>query len=153
VLKAAGIKALRVPYKGGAQLMPDLISGQVHLNFGPILSGLQHVKAGKLKMLATALPQRSALLPDVPTFAELGIPVGNLPTWNGVFAPPGTPRELREALAVAIAHALNDPAVRGMLEANGATVLGSTPAQLAAATDAATLTWKAFVREHDIPQE
>jgi tripartite-type tricarboxylate transporter receptor subunit TctC len=153
VLKAAGIKAMRVPYKGGAQLMPDLISGQVQINFGPILSGLQHVKAGKLKMLATALPQRSALLPDVPTFAELGIPAGILPTWNAVFAPAGTPREIREAIALAIAHALKDPAVRGLLEANGAETVGSTPAQLAAATDAATLAWKAFVRDHDIPQE
>jgi tripartite-type tricarboxylate transporter receptor subunit TctC len=153
VLKAAGIKAMRVPYKGGAQLMPDLIGGQVQINFGPILSGLQHVKAGKLKMLATALPQRSALLPDVPTFTELGIPAGILPTWNAVFAPAGTPREIREAIAIAIAHALKDPAVRGLLEANGAETVGSTPAQLAAATDTATLAWKAFVRDHDIPQE
>jgi tripartite-type tricarboxylate transporter receptor subunit TctC len=114
---------------------------------------LQHVKAGKLKMLATALPQRSALLPDVPTFTELGIPAGILPTWNAVFAPAGTPREIREAIALAIAHALKDPAVRGLLEANGAETVGSTPAQLAAATDAATLAWKAFVRDHDIPQE
>ena len=72
-LSAVGVKAERVPYKGGVQIMPDLISGQVHLNFGPIVGGLQHVRAGKLKMLATALPQRSAVLPDVPTFAELGL--------------------------------------------------------------------------------
>ena len=71
VLGSSGVKALRVPYKGGAQVMPDLVSGQVQLNFGPISSGLQHVRAGKLKVLATALPQRSAILPDVPTFADL----------------------------------------------------------------------------------
>jgi tripartite-type tricarboxylate transporter receptor subunit TctC len=153
VLKAAGIKAQRVPYKGGAQLMPDLIGGQVQLNFGPILSGLQHVKAGKLKMLATALPQRSALLPDVPTLAELGIPAGTLPTWNALLAPPGTPRDVAEKLASAIAQSLRDPAVRGPLEANGADPIGSTPQQLADAVAAATSAWLAFVRDYSIPQE
>lgn len=153
VLKAAGVKAQRVPYKGGAQLMPDLIGGQVQVNFGPILSGLQHVKAGKLKMLATALPQRSALLPDVPTLSELGIPAGNLPTWNALFAPPGTPRDVAEKLASAVAQSLRDPAVRGPLEANGADPIGSTPQQLADAVAAATSAWRAFVRDYSIPQE
>ena len=153
VLKAAGVRAQNVPYKGGAQLMPDLIAGQVQVNFGPIVSGLQHVKAGKLKMLATALPQRSKLLPDVPTLSELGIPQGNLPTWNAVYAPAGTPREVTERISAAIASALKDLAVRGFLEGSGAEALGSTPAQLAAATDAATAAWKAFVREHDIAQD
>ena len=153
VLKAVGVKALRVPYKGGAQLMPDLISGQVQLNFGPIPSGLQYVKAGKLRMLATALSQRSPLLPDVPTFAELGIPPGNQPTWNAVLAPAGTPRDITEQLATAITRSLQDPALRATLQANGAEPLGSTPQQLAAAVEAATQAWKAFVREHDIAQE
>lgn len=153
VLRSAGIKALRVPYKGGVQLMPDLIGGQLQLNFGPILSGLQHVKAGKLKMLATALPQRSALLPDVPTFAELGIPAGVLPTWNALFAPPGTPREVADKVAAAVAQALREPAVRGPLEANAAEPIGSTPQQLADAVEAATSAWRNFVRDNNIPQE
>ncbi len=153
VFKATNMKALRVPYKGGAQLMPDLMSGQVQLNFGPILSGLQHVKAGKLKMLATAQPQRSPVLPDVPTLAELGIPAGNLPTWNAIFAPAGTPADVIERISSAIAQALKTPAVRGPLEQAGADALGSTPAQLAAEVDAATAAWKDFVREHEIAQE
>jgi tripartite-type tricarboxylate transporter receptor subunit TctC len=153
VLGAVGVKAERVPYKGGAQLMPDLISGQVQLNFGPIIGGLQHVKAGKLKLLATALPQRSALLPDVPTFSELGVPPGGMPTWNAVFAPPGTPREITEKIAAAIAVALRDPAVAGTLSQNGVEPLGSGPQQLAEAVASATAVWKAFVRDHNIPQE
>ena len=153
VLSASGIKAQRVPYKGGAQLMPDLIGGLVQLNFGPILSGLQHVKAGKLKILATALPRRSAILPDVPTFAELGIPAGNLPTWNALFAPVGTPREVTDKLAAAIATVLREPAVRETLDANGAEPLGSTPQQLADAVSAAHGAWKNFVVDHDVAQE
>ncbi len=153
VLKAAGVKAVRVPYKGGAQLMPDLIGGQVQLNFGPILSGLQHVKAGKLKMLATLQPQRSALLPDVPTITELGLPPSTLPFWNAVFAPANTPRDVIDKASAAIAQALRGPAVRTALEQQGAEPLGSTPQQLAEAVDAATSAWKAFVREYDIAPE
>ncbi len=153
VLDAVGVKAERVPYKGGAQLMPDLISGQVQLNFGPIISGLQHVRAGKLKLLATALPQRSALLPDVPTFTELGVPPGGLPSWNAIFAPSGTPLGITEKIAAAVAAAVRDPAVAGPLAQSGVEPLGSTPQQLADAVAAASTAWKAFVRDHNIPQE
>jgi tripartite-type tricarboxylate transporter receptor subunit TctC len=153
VLKSSGVAALRVPYKGGAQLMPDLISGQVQLNFGPILSGLQHVKAGKLKMLATLASQRSPLLPEVPTMAELGVPAGNLPTWNAVFAPANTPSDVVEKISSAVAQALKVPAIRSTLEQQGAEPLGSTPQQLASAVEAATNAWKSFVRAYDIPQE
>lgn len=153
VLGAAGVKAQRVPYKGGAQLMPDLISGQVQLNFGPIISGLQHVRAGKLKVLATALPQRSKVLPDVPTLAELGIPSGGLPSWNALFAPPGTPRDAVEAIAQAVAVAVKDPVVRDRLAESGVEMSGEGPRQLADAVESAITAWKAFVQLHQIPQE
>lgn len=153
VLGSVGVKAERVPYKGGAQLMPDLISGQVQLNFGPIVGGLQHVRAGKLKLLATALPRRTDLLPDVPTFSELGVPAGGLPSWNAIFAPPGTPREITEKIAAAVAVAVRDPAVAVPLVQSGVEPLGSTPQQLAEAVASATAVWKDFVRVHNIPQE
>lgn len=153
VLESVGVKAERVPYKGGAQLMPDLIGGQVQMNFGPIISGLQHVRAGKLKLLATALPQRSALLPDVPTLAELGIPSGGLPSWNAVFAPPSTPREITDKIASAIAAAVRDPAVSGPLSQSGVEPLGTGPQQLAEAVASASQAWQDFVRAHNIPQE
>ncbi|MDE2414379.1 MAG: tripartite tricarboxylate transporter substrate binding protein [Comamonadaceae bacterium] len=153
VLKAVGVQARRVPYKGGAQLMPDLISGQVQINFGPISGGLQHARAGTLRMLATALPQRSPLLPDVPTLAELGIPRGPLAAWNALFAPPGTPKGIADAVSVAVAQALQAPAVREPLRASGIDPLGSTPQQLADAVEAATTAWQAFVRDYGIAQE
>lgn len=153
VLQSAGIEAVRVPYKGAAQLMPDLISGQVQINFGPIISGLQHVKTGKLKLLATLLPQRSALLPEVPTLTELGVPASHLPAWNGVFAPANTPRDVVEKISLAIAQALKNPATRSTLEQQGAHVLGSTPAQLAEAVEAASGAWQAFARDYKLPLE
>jgi tripartite-type tricarboxylate transporter receptor subunit TctC len=153
VLGSMGIRAQRVPYKGGVQVMPDLISGQVQLNFGPIGSGLQHVRAGKLKVLATALSHRSPILPDVPTFAELGVPPGGLPSWNAVFAPASTPREVIDTIARAVAIATRDPAVRGPLVDSGSEMLGDGPDQLAQAVESATQTWKAFVRDNQIPLE
>lgn len=68
-LKATGIRGVRVPYRGGSQLLPDLLSGRVQLYFGPMSNGLQHAKDGKLRMLAVLLPQRSAVAPEVPTLA------------------------------------------------------------------------------------
>jgi len=153
VLEAVGVQAERVPYKGGAQLMPDLISGQVHINFGPILSGLPYVKAGRLKVLATLSPQRSPLLPDVPTLVELGLPAASMSSWNGLFAPPGTPRELTEKIAAAVTQVLKTPAMRAALEQQGAEPLGGTPKQLAEAVNAATGDWKDFVRAYAVPQE
>jgi len=153
VLKAVGVQVRRVPYKGGAQLMPDLISGQVQINFGPIAGGLQHAKAGKLRVLATALPQRSPLLPDVPTFAELGVSSGTLSFWNALFAPAATPPEVAARLSAAVARALQAPAVQEPLRASGTEPLGSTPQQLAEAVEAASTAWATFVRDYGIAQE
>ena len=153
VLKPAGIQAVRIPYKGGSQLMTDLVGGQVHLNVGPILGGLPHIRAGKLRALAVLTAQRSPLLPEVPTLIELGLPPAATPTWNALFAPPGTPREITEKIAAAATQALQAPALRATLEQRGTTPLGGTPQQLAQAVEAATQTWKTFVRDYDIPQE
>lgn len=153
VLKSAGIKATRVPYKGGAQLMTDLIGGQVQVNVGPILSGSPHARAGKIRALAVLTAQRHPQLPEVPTLAELGLPASTSPTWNALFAPRGTPPEITEKISLAVAAALAQPTLRGTLEQQGATPLGSTPQQLAEAVEAAAEAWKVFVRDYDIPQE
>ena len=156
VLQAVGVQATRVPYKGGAQLMPDLISGVVQLNFGPIVSGLQHAQAGKLRLLATVQPGRGRLLPTVPTvptLTELGIATDRLPTWNALFAPPTTPTAVTERLAAAVGVALKAPAVQALLAQQGAVALGGGPGELAATVRSTTGTWQAFVREHNIPQE
>lgn len=89
----------------------------------------------------------------MPTFTELGLPPGDLPTWNALFAPAGTPADTTARIASAVAAALKDPAVRATLEANGADPIGSTPAQLGAAVETATAAWRRFVRDYSIPQE
>lgn len=151
-LGSAGLKAMRVPYKGGAQLMPDLISGELQFNIGPLAPALPHVKSGRLRLLAT-LPGRGEVVPGVPSLADAGVATDALPTWNGLVAPPGTPRDAAARIGQEVNRALADPSVRAALEAQGFRVVGGTPQQMADAIEAATTAWRQFVRDYDIPQE
>lgn len=151
-LHTAGLKAVRVPYKGGAQLMSDLISGELQFNVGPLTPALPHVRSGKLRVLAT-LPDRSDALPAVPSLAEVGVPTSALPTWNGLVAPPHTPPAITERIAREVNRALAEPEVRRALEAQGFRISGGTPQQMRDAIDSATQAWRQFVRDYEIPQE
>ena len=151
-LRGVGAKAVRVPYKGGAQLMPDLISGEIQFNIGPLAPGLPHVKSGKLRLLAT-LPDRSDAAPGVPALQEAGIATDAVPLWNGLVAPPGTPREVTGRLAAEVNRALADTGLRSALEAQGFRVSGGTPQQMATAIETAAISWRQFIRDYDIPQE
>lgn len=151
-LRAAGLKALRVPYKGGAQLIPDLISGELPFYFGPLAPVLPHIKSGKLRMLATA-PERSTFVPGVPSFADAGFTTDSLPTWNGLVAPPGTPHPITTRLSEEVNKVLTDASVRAALEMQGFHVTGGTPKQMGEAIENATRTWQQFIRDYDIPQE
>lgn len=96
--KLAGVSMVHVPYKGAAPAVTDLLGGQVDLSFATVGSVLQHIKSGKLKALAVASRQRSALLPDVPTFEETGVKGFVVDTWYGLLAPAGTPADALRAL-------------------------------------------------------
>lgn len=152
-LKATGTSAVRVPYRGGPQLMPDLLNGRVQMNIGPLSGGLPHVKENRLRLLAVLLPQRAAVAPDVPTLVEAGITSVSLPTWQAILAPPRTPRAIAERMSREIAQALNDPGVRGPLEQQGILVQGLGPEEMALIIARDTETWRNFVRDYDIPQE
>ena len=151
-LQAAGLKATRVPYKGGVQVMPDLISGELQFTVGALAPALPQVKSGKLRLLAT-LPDRAEVVPGVPSLASSGIATDDLPTWNGLVAPPGTPQNVVTRLAQEVNRALTEPPLRTALEAQGFQVTGGTPQQMGAAIESATATWRKFIRDHNIPQE
>ena len=128
----AGISMLHIPYKGGAAVLPDLISGQVALFFVNQLFALPYVKAGTVKALGVASDERSAALPDVPTFAEAGFADFRVSVWYGVMAPAGTPQEIVSKLNREIVAALGSTELKERLTAMSAKPLPGTPQQFGA---------------------
>ena len=128
--KAAGIKMLHVPYKGGAPAVADTVANQTQVLFSAGTQTLPHVKAGKLRLLAVTEAHRSALLKDVPTVAET-LPGYEMSVWYAAFGPAGMPHELAAKLNAEINKALAVPEVRSRMDAMGVEVINSTPEQLA----------------------
>ena len=108
----AGLKMLHVPYKGNAQAIIDVISGQVTLMFDQVSTSLGHIQSGKLRALAVTSIKRSPLLPAIPTVDESGVPGYEDTTFNGLMAPAGTPREILVRLNAEVAKAVRVPELR-----------------------------------------
>jgi tripartite-type tricarboxylate transporter receptor subunit TctC len=150
---AAGITMVRVPYKGGTSLIPDLIAGRVQIGFMPASTGLPHVKQGRLRALAVLLPRRSLAAPDVPTLAEAGYPNVLTTSWVAVFGPAGMPAEVVERLSREINFALDQPEVRAQFEKQAFQGEGSTPQALTAFLEKELDAWRQVVRETGITLE
>jgi tripartite-type tricarboxylate transporter receptor subunit TctC len=125
----ANVTLLHVPYKGDAPLAVDLIAGRLQM---AIAAGglLQHVKEGKLRVLATLLPQRTPLLPDVPTLTEAGLEPLPLVSWGGIFGPARMPKEVVERLSRELDRTLAQPEVREVLENLAFQPQSSSPEEL-----------------------
>lgn len=126
---STGTAMVHIPYRGTGPAINDVLGGQVPVYFDQVAPLLPHVKAGKLKALAVSWPQRLDVLPDVPTYAELGYPQANEPSWFGLVAPAGTPAAAVLRVQQAVAAALKEPAVRDRLAGQGLYPSGTTPAQ------------------------
>lgn len=124
------VQLTHVPYKGATQATTDVAGGQVPVMFSAVSVALPLIKDGKLRALAQPADRRSSLLPDVPTFTEVGLPSFNFSTGLGLYAPKGTPKPVIDRLNAEVARALTDPGVRERLMGLGLDPLGSTPAQL-----------------------
>ncbi len=123
---------VHIPYRGAGPALNDVLGGQVAVYFDQVAASLPHIRAGKLKALAVSWPSRLDVLPDVPTYAEMGYPVNNDPSWFGLVAPAGTPQALVERMQQAVAQALKEPAVRERLAGQGLYPSGSTPQEFSA---------------------
>jgi tripartite-type tricarboxylate transporter receptor subunit TctC len=150
---ATGAQMQHVPYKGGAQLMPDLVAGRVQVNIGPCSTGMAFVNSGKLRVLATLLPARSSLLPEVPTATEAGMPELTAPTWQSLVAPPRTPKEIVEKLAREVAEALKDPETLAQFAKIGVLAEFAGPAALEARIRQESPEWSRFVKQNGIEPE
>ena len=128
---ATGIQLMHIPYKGSAPAVADLLAGQTDLVIDTVFLGAPHVKSGRLRALAQLGPQRSVLLPDVPTMQELGYKDFSAVSWFGIFAPAGTPPAIQTAIADAYRKAAQDPEVLKVLTPLLLTPVGNAPAEFA----------------------
>lgn len=128
---AAGVQVAHIPYKGSGPSVADLIGGQVQYTFDTITAVLPHVRAGKLKAIAVATAQRSALVPDVPTLSESGLPGFTGGTWFGLLAPAATPAPVIEKLNRELVAILRSDAMRKEFESRGIEPVGDTPQEYA----------------------
>ena len=128
----AGIDLLHVPYKGGAQIMNDMLGGHIAVGFTSVPTVSQHYKSGKLHVLAVAGKSRSRAMPDVPTATEAGLPGYEPAVWYGMYAPAGTPRDIVARIQQQIAKIVKQADVRERLDQLGADAIASTPEEFAA---------------------
>jgi tripartite-type tricarboxylate transporter receptor subunit TctC len=128
----AGVDITNVPYKGTGQALTDVLGGQVQMQFGSVMAVLQHVKSGKLRVLAVTVPKRVPAIPQVPTMAEAGYPGVETTVWTGVLVPAKTPAPIVAKLNREIVAILKKPDVRERFAAQGAEAVGSTSAEFAA---------------------
>ena len=142
----AGVDMLHVPYKGGAQVLTDLIGGQIALMFVNQVFALPHIQGGKVKALAVAGTARSPSLPEVPTFVEAGFRDFVVSVWWGVMGPAAMPKEIVNQLNREIVAGLSSPEMKERLHNMSAQPIGGTPEQFAAFFAAETKRWAPIVK-------
>lgn len=143
----AGIELLHIPYKGGPPALNDVLAGQVPMMFNNLPAIVPLVKSGKLRALAVATPERSPLLPEVPTMEEAGFKGYVSTVWNGVFVKAGTPRPIVERLSREIGAILNSPDMRRGLREQGYDAIPSSPEDFSALIRSEIPRWGAIVRQ------
>jgi len=147
LLRTLGVEATHVPYRGSAPMAADLIAGRLDFASDALASLVPFVREGRVRALAIATPERAAALPDVPTFAQAGLPGYEAYTWNVVFAPAGTPAPAIATLNAALNGVVAEPEVSRRLEEMGQpAVTGTTPEGTAAFVAAELAKWAPVVQ-------
>jgi len=147
---AAGVDMVHVPYKGAGPALNDTLAGQVQVLFDNLPSSLPHIQAGRLRALAVASEKRVAALPDIPTFAEAGLPLVNDPSWFGLIAPARLPADVAARVHAALGRALKQPDTLKRLDAVAATAVGNTPDQFREAVAASIEASRRIVKQNGL---
>jgi tripartite-type tricarboxylate transporter receptor subunit TctC len=142
----AGVDMVHIPYKGAGPALIDVMGGHVPIMFDNLPSSTEHIRAGKLRGLAVTTAERAPSMPDLPTIAESGLPGYETYTWNALFAPAGTPKDVIDRLNAAANAAVADPDVQAKLKDVGAVPKGSTPEELASHVQAELAKWAPVVK-------
>ena len=142
-----GAQLTHVPYKGSGPAVADLIGGRVQIMFDAPPSLIAHIKSGKLRVLAAASAQRNRLLPEAPTFAELGHPKVNVSLWYGLLAPAGTPAAVVQKISADVGKILQSADVRDRLQGQGAEPMPGSPEAFGAFMREEMAKWAPVVKQ------
>lgn len=154
MMNLEGILSLvHIPYKGTAPAMADAIGGQLDAVLLPLVSIAPHIRNGKLRGIAVSSAQRVSMMPDLPTFAELGFPQVQSDTWYGLFAPAGTPEPILKRLHEATVAAIASPDVVDRLKKTGYEPVSSTPEALGALVRSELARWNKVATDAKIPKQ
>ena len=149
----SGTFVTHIPYRGAGPALNDVVAGQVPIIFDNIPSALPFVRDNRLVPIVVAAPQRLAVLPNVPTFKEVGLEPVNRMAYYGLLAPKGTPKEVVDRIHAAAKSALDDPAVRKRIEDTGSLIVANTPAEFAAQIRAELDVYKKVVAQQKLKLE
>ena len=142
----ANVNIVHVPYKGAAPALKDVIAGSDQMMFATAASVVGHIRSGQLRALAVTTLKRTAILPDVPTMDEAGLPGFEASTWHGLVAPTGTRQDIIAALHDAAVKALHDPEVQASLQKLGVDIVADTPQEFASYIKSEIPKWTAIVK-------
>ena len=149
----AGVDMVYVPYKGGAPATAAAVAGDAQVTFANYSDALPQMRGGKLRALGITSGKRFPQSPEVPTIGEAGIPGYAVDSWNGLFAPAGTPAEIVNRISAAVQQGFKDPALRKRMEDIGATPVGDSPEQFRALVQSELQKWGTFVKQTGIKVE
>jgi tripartite-type tricarboxylate transporter receptor subunit TctC len=146
----SGVDIAHIPYKGAAVALNDILAGQIDMTAADAPGILPHLRSGALRAIAQTDTARLPALPDVPTFAEAGLPGVEMVNWYAVIAPSGLPAPLATQIHAALVEVLHDPALKARLGALGLTLVGTTPEEAVAFVHAETKKWGDVARAADV---
>jgi tripartite-type tricarboxylate transporter receptor subunit TctC len=153
LLSHYGLSAVHVPYKGGGAIITDLAGGRIQMTLQGPATVISGIRAGRLKPVAIASLRRSALLPDVPTFNESGVPGFEVSAWQALMAPANTPATIVRKLSEEMLSALDLPDTQAKVAALGAELTPSTPQQYAVFLKKELDTWTKVVETNGLKRE
>lgn len=146
----AGIDIVHVTYQGNGPAMTDLAAGHIHILLSNVGGALSLAEGGKVKALAVTTPERTPLMPNLPTVAEAGLNDFEIREWSGLVGPAGMPKEMVEKLSAAFAEAQKDKALQDVLRRTGFISLSETPAEFAAAIKETNEKWRAVAKAANV---
>ncbi len=149
----AGVFVTHIPYRGAGPALNDVVAGQVPIIFDNLPSALPHIKAGRLTAIVVAAPERLAVLPDIPTFKEVGFEPVNRMAYYGILGPKGLPKEVVSLIHKSTKDALADPAIKKRIEDTGSLIVGNTPEQFSAQIKAEFDVYKDVVTKRKLKLE